>query len=112
MISGRRASVVLRCIAAGLLVWAWDEQPASYFRLLRLAVCGATAFSAFTLSGTCTPQMKAWKWTFAAIAILFNPFLPVRLDRISWLVIDTTTAIILLLSCVLVRPSTPSSSGI
>jgi hypothetical protein len=70
-----------------------DSLPYAYFQVLRLVVCGAACFGAFTFK-----QRQGWLWMMVIIAVLFNPLLPVRLDRGVWQVIDLATGIIFLFS--------------
>lgn len=70
-----------------------ESLPYAYFQVLRLVVCGAACFGAFTLK-----QRQGWLWTMVILAILFNPLLPVRLDRGTWQAIDLATGIIFLVS--------------
>jgi hypothetical protein len=70
-----------------------DSLPYAYFQTMRLAVCGAACFCAFTLK-----QRQGWLWTMVTIAVVFNPFLPVRLDRGTWQIFDLITGIIFLIS--------------
>ena len=67
--------------------------PYAYFQIMRLVVCGAACFGAFTLK-----QRQAWMWTMIIVAVLFNPVLPVRLDRGTWQAIDLLTGIFFLVS--------------
>ncbi len=70
-----------------------DSLPYAYFQIMRLVVCGAVCFGAFTLK-----NRQGWLGTMAIIAVLFNPLLPVRLDRNTWQVIDLATGIVFLIS--------------
>ena len=73
-----------------------DSLPYVYFQVLRLAVCGAACFGAFVLK-----HLQGWRWTFVVVAVLFNPVLPVRLDRGAWQVIDLATGFVFFVS---IRP--------
>src|SRR5437016_11409624 len=73
-------------IAAVMLVFAAvEEQPDSFYTLLRWICCAVFAYSAVTLF-----QMKRvlWLWIFAVLAVLFNPIFPLGLDRTQWIVAD------------------------
>ena len=73
---------------AALLLIALLTLPNGYYTFLRLTVTLAAAFAAYSL----------WKdspwlaWIFIGVAILFNPLVPVYLDRQIWTVIDVTAA--------------------
>ena len=77
-----------------------DSLPYAYFQIMRLVVCGASCFGAFTLK-----QRQGWLWTMVIIAVLFNPILPVHLDRGTWQLIDLVTGIIFLVSTSMVWKS-------
>jgi hypothetical protein len=52
---------------------------------------------------------QRWKntwavWTFAVMAILFNPIAPIHLTRDSWTVIDGIAAVVIIIGAVTVRP--------
>src|SRR5437667_7281640 len=73
-------------IAAVMLVFAAvEEQPDSFYTLLRWVCCAVFAYSAVT-----SFQMKRvlWLGIFAVLAVLFNPIFPLGLDRSLWIVAD------------------------
>jgi hypothetical protein len=77
---------ILWLITALLLVFAAAEkQPDNFYTLLRWVCCAVFAYSAVTFL-----QMKQvfWLCIFAVLAVLFNPILPLPLDRSSWIVAD------------------------
>ena len=73
-------------IAAVMLIFAAAEkQPDSFYTLLRWICCAVFAYSAVI-----SLQIKRMLWLgiFAVLAILFNPILPLGLDRTQWIVAD------------------------
>lgn len=68
--------------------------PYGFYTLLRLIVCGAAAYAAFKLKDN--PLLSGNFIPLSIMAVLFNPFIPVHLTRLIWLVIDLTSAIYLL----------------
>jgi len=72
-----------------------ESLPYVFFQVLRLAVCGAACFGAFTLR-----HRQGWLWTFVILAVLFNPLAPIRLDRSIWQIIDLIAGITFLVSTV------------
>jgi hypothetical protein len=88
-LSGRE----LQICAAVLLIAAIAHWPYGYYQFLRLAICAAACFSAWRLSGMKSPF---WAIALAAIAVLFNPFVPVHLHRGDWLWINAAAAVIFL----------------
>ncbi len=86
-----------RFFTAVVVIWTaslhWPHY--NYYMVLRavvFVVAGYGAYTAFKL------QDKAWLWTFALIAVLFNPIIVVHLTRQIWLPINLITGIALLIS--------------
>lgn len=72
------------------LIDGWSYE---FFTLLRFIVSSTTAYLAWL---TYRNGKENWTWALGAIAILFNPLLPIYLTREIWVVIDFITAIFLL----------------
>ncbi|MFA5794009.1 MAG: DUF6804 family protein [Candidatus Brocadiia bacterium] len=92
--------VIARIVAIALLFWALDKHPYDYYTMLRLVVCGVTAYGVFFASEN---KKIGWAWGFGIIAVLFNPIIPVHLDKDTWALIDVMAAIILTVSLFMVR---------
>jgi hypothetical protein len=69
--------------------------PYGFYTLLRLIVCGTTAYLAW-LAYECKKQ--SWVWSFGFIAVLFNPLIPIHLDIALWRIIDLMVAVFLAIS--------------
>ena len=93
-------SVVLRLIAAGLLFWALGRHRYGYFQVLRLLVCGAGLYSAAV---AWRYARQNWAWFFVAVAVLFNPFVLVHLERGTWRAVDPAVGAALIVSCWFMR---------
>jgi hypothetical protein len=78
-------------IPAALLVAALIPWPYGYYVFLRLIVAGCAAFLAYW-SYQRTDRMNAWAVTMTAVAILFNPLIPVHLNRELWALLDLAGA--------------------
>jgi len=39
--------------------------------------------------------LRGWTWAFVAVALLLNPFLPIRMQRAQWQPIDLWLGILL-----------------
>ena len=70
----------------------WDY---GFYQILRWVVTGSAAYIAYQ---NYLQESKGWVWTFAIIAILFNPISPIHLDREIWAVIDVTVAVVYLVA--------------
>lgn len=86
---------IVRLVAAGLLVWALERHPYSYYTFLRWAVCGAAAYGAVTFGRA---DRTGWGWVFGFLAALFNPLVPVHLDRATWAPINVGAAAVMVAS--------------
>jgi hypothetical protein len=101
---------ILRIIAAILLFWALDRHPYSYYTFLRFVVCGVAGYGAFI---SIKLDKNVWAWIFGITAVLFNPILPIHLNRDLWAIIDVAVALVLIVSLfVLNRPKIAESDNI
>jgi len=80
-------------LAAGLMLCfavipLW---PYGYYTLLRVIVFATAGFAAYRFKNM--PKFSKHLVPLAAVAILFNPLIPVNLSRIIWLPIDLGGAI-------------------
>lgn len=90
------------CIICGILLLlgiptGW---PYGYYVLLRWIVCGGAIFAAVGFSKS---KLPGWALTFGAIALLFNPIIPVYLNKSAWVGIDLITSIIFFLSAYAIK---------
>lgn len=44
-----------------------------------------------------------WSWMFGIIALMFNPFVPLRIDRMTWTYVDAVVGVLMLISIFVVR---------
>ncbi len=63
-----------------------------YYTLLRLVVTAAAAYIAYDTFQN--DKQSGWMWVFGFVAILFNPLIPIYLDKEIWMVIDFVVAIL------------------
>lgn len=87
--------IIIRVITAGLLFWALSEHPYSYYNILRIVVCAVCIYGVVK---SIQIEKKGWSWIFGVISIIFNPIVPVHLDRETWAVIDVISGIIIIIS--------------
>jgi hypothetical protein len=86
---------MMRVIAAALLLWAILPNPYVYYIVLRFIVCGVCSSTAFVyVHRAC----YAHAILFCGLALLFNPVVPVYLDRQLWMFVDGIAAVLLLRS--------------
>lgn len=83
-------------VCAFLFIALFDGLPYGYFTLLRFVVCAVGAYLAYkTYEGN---KESIWVWLFGGIAVLFNPIIPIHLQRETWWVIDLIVGVFFLLS--------------
>jgi hypothetical protein len=94
--------IILSAVSAYLLYnAAFEVYTYAFYQILRwIACCTAILFAV---------NAHRWKrtwavWTFAVMAILFNPIAPIHLARESWSVIDRIAAVLILVGACAVRP--------
>lgn len=92
--------VIIKVIAAIMLLIALGSLSYSYYIALRWIVAIVSAISAFDAFGK---QKTGWAWVFITLVIIFNPIIPVYLTKQIWAPIDIASAIILLASIGAVR---------
>lgn len=82
---------ISRLIACGLLLLAMANLPYGYYRFLRITItiiAGINAVSVYQMKN------KLLFIFYLGMAILFNPILPIHLDKATWKTIDLITGII------------------
>ena len=83
-------------MTAGLAFLAIADIPYGYYRVLRWVVCAVAITSAIQFYGG---QRQGWAWFLGAVAILFNPLVPVHFEKATWQVFDGAAGVVFL--CVL-----------
>ena len=83
-----RASV----ICTVLVVIGVFELPYGYYTLLRIGLCGA-AIAVIFLAYDSLSEVS--RWLFGAIAVLYNPIIPIYLgDKSVWIVLNVLTVLV------------------
>jgi len=88
---------------------AFDGLPYGFFTVLRFVVCASSIY----LAWLAYDHTNSWAaYVFGFIAILFNPVIPVYLNKPLWLKIDIITGLFLIISIILLRtPEEHKKSG-
>jgi hypothetical protein len=90
----RRQEIILTLFGAVmLLVAAFGKYPYGFYVVLRLVSTVGAAYWAWRVYHA---GPRAWTWAFAALALLMNPFVPIRMQRTQWQPIDLWLGILLL----------------
>lgn len=82
-------------VPIALLLIGLADLPTGYYTLVRIVVCLVSALSCYWSYKT-DERIGMATVTFAVLAVLFNPIIPVYLqDKGVWAVIDIVTAVLL-----------------
>lgn len=86
---------ILTLIAAGFLFIAlFDGLPYGYFTFLRFVVCAIGFYLTFNIYEENKESLLVW--IYGGIAVLFNPIIPIHLERETWWIIDLIVGVIFL----------------
>ena len=69
---------------------ALADMPYGYYTFLRLAVPGIAVAIAVIAAKNGAP---GWLWALIPIAIIWNPLLPISMDRAAWVSLDVLAAV-------------------
>jgi uncharacterized membrane protein len=81
-------------VAVVMLFLALLDLPIGYYTLLRIVVCGTAIYLSFVAKEI---KKLHWVWIMGFIGILFNPFIPIHLDKEIWTFIDIIVGFIFLI---------------
>lgn len=70
------------------------DWPYGYYTLLRLVITGSAIYYAYHAHSL---NKNGWMWIFIFSAMLFNPLIPIHLDKETWTPINIILPIILLI---------------
>ena len=85
--------VLTAFVAVFLIVAAEGRHTYGFYIVLRLA---ATVGAVYWAARVHHAGPRGWVWAFAAVALLLNPILPVRMHRADWQPIDLWLGVLLL----------------
>lgn len=95
MESNKKKNIIVSIAALFLFAALIDGWPYGFFTLLRFVVFVATAYVAWMAY---EQKREKWIWIFGFLAVLFNPFFPIYLNRDLWSIIDLVTGLFLVAS--------------
>lgn len=81
----KNIAISVRIIAGLMLLLAVSDLSYSYYQVLRVVICGSAIFLIWYFNSI---KQGAIGWSFIVPALLFNPFLPVYLDKQIWQALD------------------------
>jgi len=88
---GKKVKIALLTAGLMLCVAVFPAMPRVFYILLKWAVCGAAVYGAVNFKDD--PRMGRHFWPLVALAFLFNPFIPVPLTPLLWLILSLGTAV-------------------
>lgn len=93
---------ILTLVVVGFLFVALSSGlPYGYFTLMRFVVCAVGIYLAYKIYEE--NKESLWVWAFGFVAVLFNPFIVIHLERSQWEVIDLIVGIFFLTSIYLTK---------
>lgn len=92
-----RIDLKSQCIIAAILliVAIPSGWPYGFYQFLRLTIFITAAIIAW---GFYKSSLTPWAWVFGSVAFLFNPLIPIHLNKSSWVPIDLISAILFFLA--------------
>ncbi len=100
MALNKKKNIAIFIAAIFLFLALFGGWPYGFFTLLRFVVFAATAYIAWMAY---KQKREKWVWIFGFLAVLFNPFSPIYLNRDIWSVIDFITGVFLIISAFLLK---------
>lgn len=85
-------SPIIKLIIAVLLLLCLFDMPYGFFQLVRFASAVAFAYLSYDYFKS---KQDGLGFTFAALALLFQPFFKVALGRVIWNIVDVIVAVAL-----------------
>jgi hypothetical protein len=89
-------------VPAILLAIAVSRLPYGYYTFVRIVTCGAAALIAFVAFKERAPN-QFWTAPLALMALLFNPLIPIHLDRATWFYLDLGASVVFIAHLFFVR---------
>jgi len=86
-------------LASIFLLLSFLNWPYAYYQFLRIAITGVAIYYAYYLYAN--KRQNFWFWAFVAVAILFNPIVPIYLKgKSTWIITDVFVAIFFIISII------------
>ena len=81
---------IIYIVVSVMLLLCLADMPYGYFQLVRFVAMASFAYFSYSFFKA---EKKGLGITFAALAILFQPFFKIALGRVMWNVVDVVVAI-------------------
>jgi FtsH-binding integral membrane protein len=87
--------IIIRLVAAILILLAFRHNPYGYYIILRWVVCAIFIYCAIRAH---RETSEAWTWIFGVNAALYNPIFPLHLGRQIWSTVNIVSTILIIVS--------------
>lgn len=91
----KNSYILSSMLAIILLLLALFDLPYGYYNFLRIMIFIISCYSIYVFYKY---EKILWVWIFVIIAVLFNPIIPIYLDKSLWKIVDIVAVIIFLIS--------------
>lgn len=91
----KKKNIAVLIAATFLFLALFGGWPYGFFTLLRFVVFAVAAYIAWMAY---EQQKERWVWIFGFLAVLFNPFIVIHLNREIWSVIDLIVGAFMIIS--------------
>jgi membrane-bound ClpP family serine protease len=92
---------IVSVISTIMLLLAMADLPYGYYNSLRLVI---TASAIFLVWIAYKLKREFWLFSMGIVALLFNPIVPIYLDKEIWVIIDFIVATLFLVSIFKIKP--------
>lgn len=99
----KKKNIITIIVATFLFLALLDGWPYGFFTLLRFVVFTGTAYIAWMAYAQ---KKEKWVWIFGFLAVLFNPFIIIHLNREIWRVIDFIAGVFMIVSIFILKLDT------
>ena len=95
---------MLRIASVVLLVIAFGDMPYGYYNLLRLLVCGSSAYIGYNYYKS---KKERYSWIFYIQAFIYNPIIPLHFGRELWLLVNAASIVVFIGTYLADKKETP-----
>lgn len=96
----KKKNVIFGIAALFLFAALLDIWPYGFFTILRFVVFMTSAYVAWMAYEA---RKEKWVWVFGFLAVLFNPFIVIHLNREIWNVIDFIVGVFMIVSVFMLK---------
>ncbi len=91
----KKKNIALLIATTLLFLAMFDVWPYGFFTMLRFVVFASSVYVAWMAHEA---KKEKWVWIFGFLAVLFNPFIVIHLNREIWSVIDLIVGAFMIVS--------------